>query len=365
MKFLIFILRLLSLMVAAVLLAIALTGCVLDAHAETEQIWIPLVGTDALKAYVLETDGRRLYAGGRDGVHVSDDDGFTWRATGPPHPVNVLSVYGTTVYAGTWEDGLFRSDDRGETWKPISNGVPLIFWDDGTVSYRSVKQIFAARSGLVVAVSYYHTFISTDRGENWRELKDEWTHDGRPISTYLTAITEFDNALWAGTDRHIFRSVDNGTTWQYASTDADYVVISDAIDWAVLDNQLYLAGRKGFAKYESGWTDLSRGLPPPDVIISTFYGKPLVLNTYDTNIVALAVHKGRLFAGLRRRGVYVLQERAGTWFAAGLNGLTVNSLVSHQSNLYAATREGFYRAHIQTVTPRGKAAATWGAVKQK
>lgn len=81
-------------------------------------------------------------------------------------------------------------------------------------------------------------------------------------------------------------------------------------------------------------------------------------------IVSLASHRGRIFAGMWGRGVYVFIDRSETWFPAGLHGLIVFSLVVHQSDLYAATDKGIYRASIRTVLPRGKALTTWGQLKQ-
>ena len=73
----------------------------------------------------------------------------------------------------------------------------------------------------------------------------------------------------------------------------------------------------------------------------------------------------------------MFDARSDTWIPAGLQWLTVSALVSHQSELYAATYalherqagtvhtpQGIYRATILTVQPYGKAATTWGRVKQ-
>ena len=87
--------------------------------------------------------------------------------------------------------------------------------------------------------------------------------------------------------------------------------------------------------------------------------------TLRCEVNALVLNRGRVFAGLVNRGVYVFDERSEEWFPVGLDGATVTSLLSHQSDLYAGTREGIYRASIPVVQPYGKAAATWGAIKQK
>ena len=81
-------------------------------------------------------------------------------------------------------------------------------------------------------------------------------------------------------------------------------------------------------------------------------------------MTSLTVNRGRIFAGLSR-GVYMYDRGAETWTPVGLNGSFVLSLVSHQSYLYVAvSRKGIYRASIPIVHSYGKAAATWGAVKQ-
>ena len=79
----------------------------------------------------------------------------------------------------------------------------------------------------------------------------------------------------------------------------------------------------------------------------------------------LAVNRNRIFAGLRENGVWTFDKRSETWTPVGLEGLTVRALVSHQSELYALTREGIFRATISVVQPHGKSATTWGAIKQK
>lgn len=62
--------------------------------------------------------------------------------------------------------------------------------------------------------------------------------------------------------------------------------------------------------------------------------------------------------------MYLFDERSDTWIPAGLDGLTVYDLISHQSDLYAAIGEGIYRAAIPTVNSYNKAFTTWGAIKQ-
>ena len=46
--------------------------------------------------------------------------------------VNAFAVHGNTIYVASLSDvGMFRSGDRGETWKPINNGFRLFEDSDG------------------------------------------------------------------------------------------------------------------------------------------------------------------------------------------------------------------------------------------
>jgi len=73
-------------------------------------------------------DGTVYAAAGRDGLHISTDDGVTWRsvqvyrdASGNALPIRsdagtfAVEVIGSTVWVGT-PDGLLRSDDGARTW---------------------------------------------------------------------------------------------------------------------------------------------------------------------------------------------------------------------------------------------------------
>ena len=162
-------------------------------------------------------------------------------------------------------------------------------------------------------------------------------------------MTEFDGYLWgASSTGAMLRSLDNGQTWEYIRRFGH----GQVTDWAVLNDRLYVAGQEGIARWDEAertWEYLTEGIP-------TGHDPP-----YFTN---LSVNRGRLFAGLSDNGVYMFDARSKTWIFAGLDGLTVSSLKSHQSDLYAATNEGIYSASISTVQPYGKALTTWGAVKQ-
>ena len=371
MKYLIFILSLLSFLVATVLLVIAISSCAPDVHAEIRVEWIPLPGTESLKhVNALETDEFRLYAGGSNGIYLSLDNGYTWRLTDLTHSIWTIAIDGSTVYAGTYDHGIFRSDNRGITWKPINNGLRTSTTKKGRIIYPYIEQMLVTNSGTVIAVGYHSgTHTSTNRGDTWHDVFDEWVVGNYKFGREIRSMTELDSYLWAaaGLSSSLFRSPDNGDTWD------DVPGLHGAIreygtvdDWAVLDDLLYIGGNEGLGRWneaELTWDNLSEGLPL-HIYKEAYHPAYREYLRDDYPVTNLAVNRGRIFAAVYYHGVYIFNARSETWFPAGLDGLRVSSLISHQSDLYAATKEGIYRASISTVQLYGKAATTWGRVKQ-
>ena len=313
----------------------------------------------------LESDGRRLYAGTRRGLYISDDNGDTWRTTALAQSVRTIAISDDAVYVFVYEHGVFRSDDNGETWNPINNGLHTIDDRTGEMRLPSIHQMLVTGSGMVIAVGYHFgTYISRDRGETWHYPFEEWVFEGPYLSTYIAwdtwSMIEFNGFLWSAGISRLHRTADEGETWErlpnWAAARRALSDYGEVRDWAVFDDRLYVAATNGFARWDEGelaWDDLSRGLPD----------KP--------QIEVLALNRGRIFAGLQNGGVWMFDEPSEAWIPAGLQELRISVLVSHQSRLYAVALydnwnfAGVFRASIPLVHPYGKAAATWGAVKTK
>lgn len=84
-----------------------------------------------VRAWDLAFDEARAYVASDDGLHISDDDGATWRivrtfrdVAGQPFPIRIGGAAGVRAVATTpgilWvgtTDGLLRSRDAGRTWE--------------------------------------------------------------------------------------------------------------------------------------------------------------------------------------------------------------------------------------------------------
>ena len=283
--------------------------------------------------------GSRLYAGNDNGVFVSIDKGNSWSPTSFNDPVSTLTVNGDTIYAGTWGQGVFRSDDAGLTWKAIRNGLRFHEFQDGTRYYGEIRRVLITDNNIINVMYHNGTYTSTDRGETWHDISTEWLGGNS-----IYSMTEFGGYLWSAVSTGIMlRSPDSGKTWEPIR----YFDNDRVNDWAALNGRLYVAGQAGVGVWNEStrtWEYPMAGLP------TGAFGDP----NEPPHVFAFAVQGGRLFAGLQTHGVYIFNLQSGTWSPTGLEGRSVTSLLSHGSTLYAGTaRDGiYYLAKVTAVSPQ-------------
>ena len=157
-----------------------------------------VTGVNALLSH-----NNRRYAGTDSGVYVSAD-GQTWlRGTGLDSAVSYFAASGTTLFAGTYADGVFRSTDNGQSWTAVNTGLTnKSVWALATIG----ANVFAGTEGDGV-------FRSTDNGANWTAINAGLPRDGDG-AIYSYALAANGTSLFAGViGEALFRSEDNGQTW--------------------------------------------------------------------------------------------------------------------------------------------------------
>ncbi len=116
---------------------------------------------------------------------------------------------------------LFRSANRGETWQTIQDHVAA--W---TTDENAGQWIYAWREGEVPR-EQTGLYRSSDGGDTWEQvyagffppfLKSETSFPNHEGMTSLLLDRNGVNALYAGTDFGIYRSLNGGKTWQEFNT---------------------------------------------------------------------------------------------------------------------------------------------------
>ncbi|MBA2454211.1 MAG: hypothetical protein H0V47_13660 [Chloroflexia bacterium] len=121
-----------------------------------------------------------LWAGSDDGlIHVSRDSGASWHDVNPttlpdwalisfieasPHEGSTAYVAATLYKSHDDKPYLYKTNDYGETWTEITNGIPA---DDFTRVIREDPE----RRGLLFAGTETGVYVSFDDGGNWQRLQ--------------------------------------------------------------------------------------------------------------------------------------------------------------------------------------------------
>ncbi len=164
-------------------------------------------------------DGRVI--GGAPGGVFTSTDGLAWKAVllpSPPPTVTTLAIspnfaQDATLFAGTMEDGVFVSQERGERWVAWNFGLL-----DLNVMCLSISPSFSTDE-TIFAGTETGIFRSTNGGRAWREIEPPFGYEA-VLSLALSPRYAEDHTLYAGTEsKGLWVSTDDGDTWRRLAED--------------------------------------------------------------------------------------------------------------------------------------------------
>jgi photosystem II stability/assembly factor-like uncharacterized protein len=302
---------------------------------ETDRGWTAERFLDGSGAQCLAVDPNEadtVYAGLREqGVRRTHDGGRNWIDGGLPEPgVFSLAVSAAdgSVYAGTEPSRLFRSDDRGETWRELETLLDLPSqptWSFPPRPWTSHVRWIAPSPHdadlLLVGIELGGLMRSTDGGATWEDHRPGAQRDVHSLAWHPRTR---DRAYEAGGGGAAF-SEDGGETWQPADGGRDrHYTWSVAVDPEDPDLWYVSASTGPFAAHGGRdpqahiyrrrpgeeWQELAGGLPDP-----------LPAMPY-----ALVADKGRLFAGLGDGQIWESADRGDSWRTLETQGEPIGRL---------------------------------------
>jgi len=278
-------------------------------------------------------------------VYKSDNGGQTWipvlknvGGSGEEDWAYDLSInrWNTNlVYAATHEHGAYRSNDYGQTWKAINNGV-------SDFSGRAIEPD-PRRGSEIVYLGVFHPtgiFKSTNRGDSW-SLK---TNNINKVRTYKIEINPNNkDSLYLSTfDHGVMKSINGGESWESAGLSNERIldVVAQPAHYNTLlsgtiDNGIFRSTNSG-----GSWSHSQNGL-------------------YASSVTSLVVQQGNsktLYASLFPGWVTHSTDGGATWsdYHENINDKHIHGLVPHPLKpnlLFALTDEsGLYRRDTQSGT---------------
>jgi photosystem II stability/assembly factor-like uncharacterized protein len=224
------------------------------------------------------------------------------------------------VYAGTEPSALYRSEDRGETWRELGGLLELPSrptWSFPPRPWTSHVRWIAPsphNAGLLlVGIELGGLMRSTDGGETWQDHRPGAQRDVHSLAWH----PQVEGRAYEAGGGGAAWSEDGGETWHEADAGRDrHYTWSVAVDpddpslWYVsASTGPFAAHGRGdpqariYRRSDNGWETLSGGLP-----------EPLTAMAY-----ALLTTAGRLFAGFADGTLWVSPDRGDTWRQVELN----------------------------------------------
>jgi photosystem II stability/assembly factor-like uncharacterized protein len=249
------------------------------------------------------SDPDSLYAGVEDAaLFHSNDGGRTWRelpglrghGTGSAwqpgaggmclHTILVDPRDPARIYTAISSAGVFRSDDAGETWRPINRGlyseqIPNPTAEVGHCVHRIAQH--PARPNVLFMQKHWDVMRSDDGGESWQEVSGNLpsdfgfpidVHAHEPDTIYVVPIKSDSEHYPPEGKLRVYRSRTGGHEWEALThglpqRDCYVNVLRDAMAVDALDPCGVYFGTSGGQLYVSPdagdhWTAVVRDLPP-------------------------------------------------------------------------------------------------------
>lgn len=157
--------------------------------------------------YLLTSHADSLYAAKSEGMFLSADGGVTWRTLKWfPSFMNVRSLVVTqnyTLIANFSQGGVFRSVDRGQSWKSVGYGMGLL----------PINTVCSDTSGIVFAGAYQGVFSNKNGNSAWENA----VGIDSMISPFVVSsfLQKKDGKLYAGGSGGIYSTQNQGANWVY------------------------------------------------------------------------------------------------------------------------------------------------------
>ncbi len=149
--------------------------------------------------------------------------------------VHQSPLNGSILYAGTTDGLVWRSLDFGITWSQIMNGLPRRFVSKIHASPYLEGGVFVTFTGYRDGEYVPHVFKSTDNGDSWEDISSNLPQFA--VNDIYAFPTLDDEVLFVATDGGVYFTEDSGSNWDRLGDNMPIIPVWD-LDYNVAKNEL-------------------------------------------------------------------------------------------------------------------------------
>ncbi|MEP2057221.1 MAG: glycosyl hydrolase [Maribacter litoralis] len=131
------------------------------------------------------------------------------------------------MYTGS-DDGLIqRTDNGGGNWVALSKNLPQNLWVSRVIaSQHNKNRVYATLNGYRSDDFTPYVYVSEDKGITWKSISNNIPTSSVNV---ITEDPENENLLFVGTDNGLYVTLDRGATWQSFQNGMPYVAVHDLV----------------------------------------------------------------------------------------------------------------------------------------
>ena len=235
---------------------------------------------------------------------------------------------GGVLYAGSFGFGVFFSDDYGETWEAINNGL----------GDRFILCLSADENGTVYAGTVRGgVFRTTQDGKTWESIKAGLRF------VEVKSLLAHHGIIYAGTGKGVYQWDEAAQTWSVVAPGLDQMLIASL---AMTNTSQLFAGTAGRGLYRVDatkhgavrWQKVGDPLVDPKEHLTHMYIRITTISPQQ-----------HLYVGTQDGGVYRSKDAGKTWKPIGrsLPNDSIRGIVATRAALYVATGRGIFRNNFQ------------------
>jgi len=131
------------------------------------------------------------------------------------------------LYTGS-DDGLIqRTDNGGGNWVVLSKNLPQNLWVSRIIASKHNKnRVYITLNGYRFDDFTAYVYVSEDKGKTWKSISNNIPASAVNV---ITEDPENENLLFVGADNGLYVSLNRGTSWESFKRGMPYVAVHDLV----------------------------------------------------------------------------------------------------------------------------------------